>query len=401
MIGYEEALRKILDSVTGTEKTVVPLMESDGMILSEDIYVETDLPPFHNSAMDGYAVVADSLKGASRNAPAVLTFAGDLATGGDSDLFVEKGYAARIGTGGRVPAGADTVVMVEDTNFVDGRVHVYREYPVGRNIRKMGEDYRRGDMALRAGTRIRPSEICFLGANGISSVPVYGRPKVAVLSTGSELLPPGVPLLGSKIHDSNGPMIMSLAKKYGALPEYLGIAEDNGEKLTALFKSKIPEYDAFITCGGISKGYHDHVKDSLNEAGAEMRFWTTAIRPGKPFGFGTMGRSHIFALPGNPVSSFVTFEIYCQPALKKMMGALPPFRNYIEATLNENISKKVGFTFFLRGNLTGTCPDYHFSPFKKQGSGMISSLVENGAIMVAPEKAGIIEAGEKVKVFTI
>jgi molybdopterin molybdotransferase len=401
MVSYEKALETILASVNRLEKTRVSLDECAGYVLAEDVPAAFDLPPFDNSAMDGYAVVGRSVEKAGMDNPTVLTYLGDVDAGGGDRIEVREGEAARIGTGAKVPRGADTVVMVEDTEFREGKVYIFREYATGSHIRMAGEDFVKGREGLRAGTRIRPAEACFLAANAVTDVPVYRRPKVGVLPTGGEILPPGEPVSGTKIHDANGPTLVSLVRKYGGEAHYLGIGPDDEEKLIDLIGQNAPNHDALITCGGISKGHHDHVKDALGKAGTRIEFWTTAIRPGKPFGFGKLGDTLIFALPGNPVSSFVTFEIYCQPALTKAMGCTPPYREFFQAKLLEDFPKKPGFTFLVRGNLEGDYPDYAFRPSKKQGSGMISSLVKNSVIMIAPAERDLIGAGESVEVFRI
>jgi molybdopterin molybdotransferase len=401
MVSYEKALDTILASVKRLEKISVSLDECTGCVLAEDVPAASNLPPFDNSAMDGYAVVGRSVAKAGAEDPAILRYLGDVDAGGGDLIEVREGEAARIGTGAKVPRGADTVVMVEDTEFREENVYIFREYVTGSHIRMAGEDYVKGEEGLRAGTRIRPAEVCFLAANGVTDVPVYRQPKVGVFPTGGEILPPGEPVSGTKIRDANGPTLMSLVRKYGGSAHHLGIGPDDEEKLIDLIGENAPNHDAIITCGGISKGHHDHVKDALVKAGARIEFWTTAIRPGKPFGFGKLGDTLIFALPGNPVSSFVTFEIYCQPALTKAMGCTPPYREFLQAKLLEDFSKKPGFTFLVRGNLEGDYPDYAFRPFKKQGSGMISSLVKNSVIMIAPAEKDSIYAGESVEVFRI
>lgn len=401
MIGYKDALEIILGSVVQLGTTTTPLENVLNMTLSEDVAARTSLPPFDNSAMDGYAIVGGSIKGASGENPAVLPYIGDVAAGGEDTLEINEGEAARIGTGAKVPRGADTVVMVEDTAYKSGKVYIFKEYPVGKNIRRAGEDFAEGEAVLSSGTLVRPAEICFLAANGITEVSVYRRPRVGVISTGTELLPPGEPTSGTKVRDSNGVTICSLVRKYGGEAEYLGIIGDDIEKLATFFLKHVHRFDFIMTSGGISKGHHDNVKDALNNAGATMEFWGTAIRPGKPFGFGRLGETIIFTLPGNPVSSFVTFEVYCQPALKKAMGISPPYREYQEVVLSEDFLKKEDLTYFVRGNLAGDSHDYRFLPNKKQGSGMISSMVKADAIMVAPAGRAIIDAGEKVNVFKI
>ena len=401
MISYEEALNTILDSVVAMDVEEIPLHQCAGYVLSRDLPAVMDLPPFHNSAMDGYAVISASVEGASKDRPAVLTYLGDVDAGGENIIEVHEGEAARIGTGAEIPRGADTVVMVEDTEFKEGKVNIYRDYPEGRNIRPAGEDFKKGEEGLKEGITIRPAEICYLAANGITEVPVYRRAKVGVLPTGEEIVPPGEAVSGSKIRDASGGTLVSLVNKYGGVAHHLGIGPDDEKALIDLISENAANHDALITCGGISMGHHDHVKDALHKAGAEMKFWKTAIRPGKPFGFGKLGDTLIFALPGNPVSAYVTFEVYCQPALKKAMGFAPPYREFFQVKLSEGFRKKEGFTFFVRGNLGGEYPDYTFYPFKKQGSGMISTLVRNHVIMIAPAGRAVINAGESVEAFWI
>lgn len=401
MVGYEEALEIILDSINKPATARVPIQEALNLILAEDVTAGVSLPPFDNSAMDGYAIVGSVVLGASRENPAVLRFVGDVAAGGEDLMEIHRGEAARIGTGAKIPRGADTVVMVEDTEFKNGKVFIFKEYPVGKNIRVRGEDFSEGEVVLSTGATVRPQEICFLAANGMIEVSVYRRPKVGVLSTGSELVPPGESLSGTEVRDSNGVTICSLVGKYGGEAEYLGIIGDDEDKLTSFFQNHAHKYDFLITSGGISKGYHDNVRGALSGAGAKMQFWATAIRPGKPFGFGRLGKTMLFNLPGNPVSSFVTFEVFCQPALKKAMGGASPYREYLDAVVAEDFPKKKGLTYFVRGNLAGDSTGYRFMPFTKQGSGMISSMVRTDAIMIVPAGREKLDAGEEVKVFRV
>ncbi|NIO17269.1 MAG: molybdopterin molybdenumtransferase MoeA [Deltaproteobacteria bacterium] len=399
MIAYEDGLKIILDSVNilGTEK--LPLVKCGGMVIAEDAFARSDLPPFDNSAMDGYAVVASSTSGATRESPAVLRFVRDIPAGIAESYTVGPGEAARIGTGAKVPGGADTVVIVEETELKGEEVWVFREYPPGLNIRRAGEDFTAGERGIPAGKPIRPSEISFLAANGYAEVEVYRKPRVGILSSGSELVPHGQEISGAKIRDSNGPMICSLVEKYGGVPEIHGIFPDDEGLLTAFVREKAERFDFFITFGGISMGAHDYLKTALEKGGARMAFWKVAIRPGKPFGFGKLKETLVFALPGNPGSAFVTFEAFVKPALCKARGFMPPYGEYLTATLTEDFPKKEGVTVFSRGNLEGEFPAYRFSPFKKQGSGMISTMVETNAIMIAPAGSEKISKGETVTVF--
>ncbi len=399
MIAYEDGLKIILDSVNtlGTEK--LPLEKCAGMVIAENAFARSDLPPFDNSAMDGYAVVAASTRGARRESPAVLRFIGDIPAGIAEPCAVGPGEAARIGTGAKVPGGADTVVIVEDTELKGDEVWVFREYPPGSNIRRAGEDFTAGERGIDAGTLIRPSEISFLAANGYKEVEVFRKPRVGILSSGSELVDHGQDITGAKIRDSNSPMICSLVEKYGGGPEIHGIFPDDERLLTSFITEKADRFDFLITFGGISMGAHDYLKTALEKGGARMAFWKVAIRPGKPFGFGKRKETLIFALPGNPGSAFVTFEAFVKPALFKTRGFNPPYGEYLTATLTDDFPKKEGVTVFCRGNLEGEFPAYRFSPFKKQGSGMISTMVATNAIMIAPAGSQRVSKGETVTVF--
>ncbi|RMG58825.1 MAG: molybdopterin molybdenumtransferase MoeA [Deltaproteobacteria bacterium] len=401
MIRYEEALELILAKVHRGEPEVVSLKDSFGRVIAADAPATLDHPSFDNSAMDGYAVVAESVRGASRENPVSLKFVGDVPAGGDDSIVVGPGEAARIGTGAKIPRGADTVVIVENTDFRDGQVVVYQGEPEGRHIRRAGEDFRKGDVLVKEGTVIGPPEVCYLAANGYASVSVYRRPRVGILSTGTELVPVDSPVSGTKVRDSNSATIRALAERAGAVAEVLPSLPDERDEIVRFIGERMRSFDFFVTIGGISMGAHDYVGEALEAAGAKMEFWKVAIRPGKPFGFGTAGNTLVFALPGNPVSCYITFEIFARPAIARFCGRKPPYREFITATLGEDVKKKKGLTTFVRGRIVGDAPDVTFLPYKKQGSGMISTLVECDAVFVAPEGRETVEKGERISVFRL
>jgi molybdopterin molybdotransferase len=401
MISYEDALKVIMGAINTLGVERISINRAYGRVVAENILAQNDLPPFDNSAMDGYAVVSESVKGATLEKPVKLKFIGDIPTGEDRTMRIKQGEAVRIGTGGKIPDGADSIVIVEDTELRGGEVYVFSETSPGRHIRLRGEDFKKGDEGIKKGDLVGPAEICFLAANGITEVEVYRKPRVGIVSTGNELVPPERGISGAIIRDSNSITIHTLVEKYGGSPEVLGILPDDENEIVSFFERNVREFDLFITIGGISMGAHDYVKSALEKIGAHMEFWKVAIRPGKPFGFGKFHDTLVFALPGNPVSSFITFEVFVQPALMKAAGCKPPFREYIGAVIDNDFFKKKGVTYFSRGTLNGDFPDYSFSILKKQGSGMISSMLFSNAVMIAPAEKEKISSGEKVKVFRI
>lgn len=397
MISVEEALSLILSQIRemGTER--VDITSSLGRVIAEDVYSKRNNPPWDNSAMDGYAVRDEDIKGATRENPAILRVIEDLPAGYTAKNPVGKGEAIRIMTGAPVPKGADTVVMVEDTAKEGENVKVFREIPLGENIRRAGEDIKAGELVVPKGTLIRPAEVGIMATCGRAFVSVYQRPRVAVLSTGDELVDVDEDVTEGKIVTSNSYTLSSMAAECGALSFQLGIAKDTREALKAKLLEGL-HADVIITSGGVSVGDFDFVKDVLKELGSEMKFWKVAMKPGKPLAFGTIGGKPAFGLPGNPVSCMVCFEQFVRPSLLKMMGHGRIYRPVVDAVLKEDVKKKPGRKHFIRSFVRLEDGRYTVTTTGDQGSGILKSMVLANGLLIFPDELSTLKAGDTVKV---
>ncbi|MBM4348344.1 MAG: molybdopterin molybdotransferase MoeA [Deltaproteobacteria bacterium] len=397
MLTVDEALNKLLSHIhpLGFEK--VSLLDALGRVIAEDIIAPRDLPPYDNSGMDGYAVRYEDIRDASEKNPVQLEVIEDLRAGFFSEKIVQKGQAVRIMTGAPIPKGADSVVPVEETERGDSFVIILRSVSQRRYIRRAGEDVKKGDLVISAGDMIRPSEIGMLASVGRSFISVYQRPSVAILCTGEELVDVGESLNGAKIVSSNSYTLAAQVKECGAIPVQLGIAKDQKDEI----KEKILQglwADVFISSAGVSVGDYDFVKDVLKELGVELIFWKVAMKPGKPVAFWMFKGKPIFSLPGNPVSSMVTFEQFVRPSLLKMMGYRQLFRPVIEAFLKEDIRKEPRKKHFIRALVSYGNEGYSVTTTGPQGSGILRSMVRANGLIILPEDCGLVKAGEKVKV---
>jgi molybdopterin molybdotransferase len=408
MISVEEALEKVLSYVDVLESEDEPILDSLGRVLAEDVSSDIDIPPLDNSAMDGYAVQAESTKGASSSSPRILRIIGEVAAGYIAKEKVTPGTAIRIMTGAPIPKGADAVVQFEDTDEEKRKtvkkplseIGIMRQAAKGLNIRKAGEDISKGSLILKAGTVLRPQEIGVLASLGKDAVRVIRRPVVAVLATGDELvdiketLPPG------KIYNSNTYSLAAQVMRYGGIPRILGIARDNIKALEDKIK-QASNADLLITSAGVSVGEYDVVKDVLARLG-EVTFWTVRMKPGKPLAFGVLrlGRKKIphLGLPGNPVSSMIAFEQFARPAILKMLGrknlAKPTIKAISEGRLENRDRRRV----FARVWVTKRDGRYFASLTGAQGSGILTSMAQANGLMIIPEDKATVEVGEEVQV---
>ena len=414
MLSVEEALEKILNEIDILEGESVPILDSLGQVLTEDIKADINVPPLDNSAMDGYAVIAGDTKGAGAESPIFLRVIDAVMAGSISQQKVVNGTAIRIMTGAPVPEGADSVVQFENTDD-DKRKETGASTPITEvgilseatpelNIRKVGESISRGAVVLRKGTVIRPSEIGLIASLGYSRVNVIRRPVVAVLSTGNELVDIEQSLPEGKIYNSNSYSIASLVKRYGAIPKILGIAMDDDEDLVNKLK-QAQDADMLLTTGGVSMGDYDMVKDILARDG-EMVFWKVRVKPGKPLAFGKIkgilrdGTTHSIphlGLPGNTVSCMVSFELFVRPALIKMMGKKNFNKPTVNAILEENVKNNAGRRVYDRAVIEKRDGHYYAKLTGPQGSGILSSMgLANGLILI-PEDMKEIQKGEVVK----
>jgi molybdopterin molybdotransferase len=404
---YEEARRRIMARAKPGRTETVALDECAGRALAEDLTARITMPPWDNSAMDGYALRADDAVTATQTQPSTLRVVGESRAGGESDLRIEPGTAARIMTGAPVPRGADTVVRVEDTDERGDHVLVRVASSAGRNIRQAGEDFRRGELLVEAGTEIGPGHVALLAANGISRVPVGRRPIVAILSSGDELVPATKPkeaLAGRAIVDSNTPMLEAMVRRAGAVPRSLGIArDDEGELVRHL--GELGPADVLVTVGGASMGTHDLFKRVLDDLDYELDFWRVRIRPGSPVSLGTLRTAQrdipVIGLPGNPGSAFVTFELFVRPFVRALAGYRRLDRPRMRATAGEALTANRDLMVFLRVRLEareGQTVAWLTGP---QGSGLVSTLAEAEGLALHRPGTERIGPGEYVDVLVL
>lgn len=394
MITFKEALGRILSHVQPLGSEKVSLLEALGRVMAEDIYANRNIPPLDNSGMDGYAVKYADIRNGSKGRPIHLNVIENLPAGSVSTKKLGKGQAIRIMTGAPIPKGADTVIPVEETEEKDGFVSIFKAVPFGEYIRRAGEDVKRGDGVLSRGDFIRPAEVGMLASVGRSFVSVYQRPMVAILCTGEELVDVDGDLDEVKIISSNLYTLAAQVKDCGAIPIQLGIARDQKEEIREKLRQGI-RADVLISSAGVSVGDYDFVKDALSDLGMEMVFWRVAMKPGKPLAFGTMNGKPVFGLPGNPVSSMVSFEQFVRPSLLKMMGHRQLFRPVIEAVLKEDIRREPRKRHFIRASVSIEKDDYVVAI---PGAGGLSAMIRANGLIVIPEDQEIVRAGEKVKV---
>jgi len=412
MISVEEALGKVLSYVEVLEPERKPILDCLGQVLAEDIYSTIDIPPLDNSAMDGYAVRAEDTHGASESSPRYLVVVGEIAAGSMPAKEVSPETAIRIMTGAPLPEGADVVVKFEDTDEVSrkssrkdlAQIGILCQAKKGLNIRRRGEDISKGNLILQKGTGLRPQEIGVLASLGLSTALVIRRPIVAILATGDELIDVDQPLTPGKIHDSNTYTIAAEVSRYGGIPRILGIGRDSIQSLTEKIAEGL-DADMLITSGGVSKGDYDIVKDVLAEHG-EIGFWTVCMKPGKPLAFGVirkvMGRKkrkvpHL-GLPGNPVSSMITFEQFARPAILKMMGKKVLAKPTIRAIIEDDLANTDGRRLFARVMVTERGGQYYASVTGPQGSGILTSMAKANGLAVIPENSTGAKVGDMVEV---
>ena len=413
MISVEEALERILSFHRRLEPEERPLTDVLGQVLAEDVAAGFDIPPLDNTAMDGYAVRAADTAGAGESSPVRLRVTGELAAGYVFEGEVTSGTAVRIMTGAPIPRGADAVVPFEETDeTASGPAHragefaknasevrVLKAAAPGANVRRAGEDVSGGDVVMRAGAVLNAAQIGVLASLGEAKVRVYRRPVVGILSTGDELLQPGDPPAPGKIYDSNAYSIASMVEEAGGIPKRLGIAADTVEALTAKLREGL-DADMLITSAGVSRGDYDVVKDVLVKEG-EVDFWTVRMRPGKPLAFGAFPSGdrrvpHI-GLPGNPVSSMITFELFGRPAIYKMLGKPGWERPRVLAVADERIVNRDARRVFARVILTERDGRRYASLTGPQGSGILTSMALANALAVVPEDVPVIEPGDEVE----
>jgi molybdopterin molybdotransferase len=382
-----EAAESILRDVRRQPALRIPLDDALDSVLAEDIVSRLDIPAWTNSAMDGYATRGDDVRGATEAHPVRLRVIEHLPAGHFPSRAIGPGECARIYTGAPLPEGSDSVIRQEDTDGGAEMVTILKDRDVGVNIRRVGEDIRRGSTVLSAGSQLAPAHLGVLASLAVPHPLVYRRPRVAILGSGDEIVDVDQPeeiLGGRKIASSNTHTLMALVRQAGGEPINLGIARDTPESLKAHLTRAL-DCDLLVTTAGISVGEHDYVRSVLQELGAELRFWKLRMRPGAPVGFGLLGELPWIGLPGNPVSTMVTFELFVRPAIRKMMGHTLNFRRTITVRVDEPISLRPKLQHFLRAVVSeGTAgPEARLTG--PQGSGILTSMVRANALLVIPE----------------
>ncbi|CAL9556664.1 molybdotransferase-like divisome protein Glp [Streptomyces hyderabadensis] len=419
----QDHLDDVLSTVRPLDPIELNLLDAQGCVLVDDVTVPLSLPPFDNSSMDGYAVRVTDVAGASEEFPAVLEVVGDVAAGQTDPVAVGPGQAARIMTGAPLPPGAEAVVPVEWTDGglgegpvagmrarslapegAEGHVHVYRPAEARAHVRAKGSDVRAGDRALAAGTVLGPPQIGLLAAIGRGTVRVRPRPRVVVLSTGSELVQPDEQLAAGQIYDSNSFALTAAARDAGAIAYRVGAVADDAETLRSTIEDQLVRADLMVTTGGVSVGAYDVVKEALahvgdeDEPGGGVDFRKLAMQPGKPQGFGSIGPDHtpLLALPGNPVSSYVSFELFVRPAIRTLMGLPDVHRPTVTASLaaDKALTSPKGRRQFLRGSHA----DGSVTPVGGSGSHLVAALAHANALIVVPEDTESVEPGARVEV---
>jgi molybdopterin molybdotransferase len=397
-VSFDTAYRKILSAVTELESETISSRDAFGRILYQDIRSDVNIPPLDNSAMDGFALRWNDTIGATPDNPVSLSLCGEIQAGGDfSNIIVKSRSAARIMTGAPIPDGADSVIPVEETteDTSQGIITVRKQLQLHENIRHAGEDIKAGQIVIKKGAKLRSAETGILASLNVGNVPVFKRPRVAILSTGDEIVEVGEALRPGQIRNSNAYTLFSEIQKYYGIPHYMGIARDSVSLTKELF-SKALEFDIVLSTGGVSMGKYDLVKEVLVDLGVEISFETIKMKPGKPLIFGVKKNTLFFGLPGNPVSTMVSFLEFVRPALLKMCGARNLRKPEIIAVADNDIPKKRGRTEFLRGSFSITSGIIHVSTTGPQGSGILRSMSEANCLIVMNEDSIGCKKGDPV-----
>jgi len=389
----------ILRAITPLPPLDVELADAEGCVLAEDVTAAVSLPSFDNSSMDGYAVLAADTTLSSERSPAILPVKGEIAAGDTGIFRLTPGTAIRIMTGAQMPAGADAVVPVEWTNAGVDRAEIYRPVEPGNAVRYAGGDAKAGETLLEKGIRMRPMQIAVAASSGRKAVRVRPRPRVVVLSTGNELTEPGTPLVPGQIWDSNSYMLAAAAREAGATARRHSVVPDDPAGVLPALEEQLDHADLLVTTGGVSMGgEHDVVKAALRELGT-VTFTKVAMQPGMPQGFGTIGEAQvpIFTLPGNPVSAYVSFQLFVRPAIAALQGASDLALPSVRATLTAGVRSPEGRRSYLRAVLSGD----KVAPLSGQGSHQIAALGRANALIIVPERETQLPQGQTVDVLVL
>jgi molybdopterin molybdotransferase len=398
----EEHVERILEGIVPLRPYDQPLLEALGLPVCEDISAPMDLPAFDNSAMDGYAVRFDDVSTASEDRPVHLPVVGEMAAGQTKLFALSPGTTVRIMTGAPIPQGADAVVPVEWTDGGVAAVRITQAPTLNQHVRRRGEDVQTGDVLLEDGTVLGPRQLGLLASVGRSQVRSRPRPRVVIISTGSELREPGSQLGHDSVYDANSYMLAAAARSAGAIAYRVGIVSDDPQEFSDALSDQLVRADLVVTSGGVSKGTYDVVKEALSELGT-VHFGEVAMQPGKPQGFGVVGEdaTPIFTLPGNPVSSYVSFEVFVVPAIRRMMGRLPYRRPLVRALTSQGFSSVPGKRQFVRAGFEIDNMGAHVTPIGGHGSHLVGDLSEANALIVVPEEVTSVDPGTQVQVLVL
>ncbi|AOY77787.1 gephyrin-like molybdotransferase Glp [Clostridium formicaceticum] len=397
-VTLEEALAMLLKESGTIEAVHVPLLDALGSVLAENIVSDMDMPPFKKSPLDGYAVRGEDTEGASKDTPIILKVMDFVPAGYVSNKRLGKKEAMRIMTGAKIPEGADAVVKFEDTKYTEETVTVYKKYPVGTNIVKAGEDMEKGDLVLQKGEVIDAPEIGILATLGKAYVEVFRKPRVAILSTGDELVDMQQPLVEGKIRNSNSYTIAAQIKKLGAKPLMLGICSDAIEIIKAKLNSALNWADIVITTGGVSVGDHDLAKEAFREVGAEVLFWRVRMKPGTPIAVAKKEEKLIFGLSGNPAAAYITFEQFVRPIILKKMGRGNYKLMEVKSILESDFTKASNQNRFVRGNTYYRDGKYYTRLPEKHSSGVLTSLMGTNSLFYIKALTGPYKKGDEITV---
>ena len=394
MIPVAEAITRITGAFKPLAAESVALDEACGRVLAKNVISRTTQPPFDVSAMDGYAVRASDIS----DTPVVLKQIGEVPAGQHFEGTVCSGQTVRIFTGSRLPDGADTIIIQENTNANGKKVTVQKTALKGNYVRPAGLDFSAGDVGLEAGLRLTPRAIGYAASMNHPTLSVRRRPRVSILATGDEIVMPGSQIGPNQIVSSNSHALAAAVESYGGEPLILGIAPDEQEQLKTMAKRALAA-DILVTAGGASVGDHDLVRSVLGEIGFELDFWKIAMRPGKPLIFGSIGNTKVIGLPGNPVSSLVCALIFLRPAIFRLLGLDNRGMNELSARIARNLGPNDERQDYLRSTLrTEMNGELTVTPFERQDSSMISLLVQSEALIVRPPYDPPVNSGDKVKV---
>jgi molybdopterin molybdotransferase len=401
-MGVDEHLALVLERIDELPAYDQPLLETLGLPAVEDVVSPISLPIFDNSAMDGYAVVFRDVAEAGPERPVHLPVVGEIAAGQTQIFAMSPGTAVRIMTGAPIPTGCNAVVPVEDTDDGVAKVLIRRAPTEGQHIRRAGEDIKEGDVILRAGERIDARRAGLMASVGIGRVTTRPRPRVVVMSTGSELVEPGEKLGRDSIFDANSYLLAAAARQAGAIAYRVTASPDDPETFIEALSDQLVRADVVVTSGGVSKGTHDVVKEALSELGT-VTFREVAMQPGKPQGFGVIGEDDtpIFTLPGNPVSAYVSFEVFVVPALRKMMGRTPLNRTLVRARIATGVTSIAGRRQFLRGQFEPRVGGSVVTPVGGPGSHLMGGLAESNALIVLAEDVTTVAPDSDVPVLLL